>query len=610
MPPRQPPDQAARAAAKRREETQNTQNKMAAFFSAPENAQVVNASAMARNQLVISQPGVTQNPPFIYPGETFHDLSRTRGRPTKIERGYIRRLTEFYQKMDNPPAIYNRKCNFQFQPETIVRSVSANAYDTQFFFNQDPAQLSVPIPGQASYGFKLLFNREAEVYSKKYKNNSGSMVKAAFDVEAQLKKDPEYFINQQWSPDWVCGLGALADIMMLDSVIGQGFNSEMLQIVKSTLAAQAAKAAANPSTPPEQNKDEEDKTQTDTTYIPEWSDQSLNPNLGNTAFLTPVPVRVYLSKWMIIEGFITASTVNFVKFTPRYIPTVATVELQMQALYIGFDKKQTMLTSNIPVDPTSSTGTPDNGSWEDEYANSGSAEKDKVIKEQTQQGIDNFFKSTTDQGDDRDSLNDIVFTNTEGSFNAQFGAWILTNAGDDFRKTFQTANGGDVKFYAEGVIKVWWHAYAKGAAESSRGTTKLNKPSGSTITKVDYSKELPPEIANLTHWGTQDNPLIIRADGEIEWTRRTAQRDQYNTNFTGWQFTRPSPTYKVPFEEEQFNVEFEISISAIRYGVTYISKQKAVAKYILRADKDDLFNNITIVNNMTLNDFRQSERNT
>lgn len=536
-------------------------------------------SAANTNQLLVYGTS-NQNPPFIYPGETFHDLSRLNGRPTKIERGYIRRLTEFYQKMDNPPTIFNRRCNFQFQPETVVRTVSANAYDTQFFFNQDPSQLSVPIPGQAGYGFKLLFNREAEVYSRKYKSGNGKLINVdTNELQRQLTNDPEYFINNQWDPSWVCGLGALADIMMLDSVIGQGFNSEMLQIVKQTIESRP------PST--DATGDAEDKAEgEETKYEPQWSDESLNPNLGNTAFLTPVPVRVYLSKWMIIEGFITSSTVNFVKFSPRYIPTVATVELSMQALYIGFEKRETMLTQKIPpVDPTASTGNPDELP--------GPAEKDELVRKQTQEGIDNFFSDTKDQGTDRDSLNDIVWTNTQGQFQFQLGQWNLTPQGDEFRKQFQAANGGDVTFYATGKIKIWWHSYAKNSL-NSRVTTKANKPSGSSIEAIDYSQPFPEELADLTHWGTKDNPLVITAEGQIEWTTRTLQTDQYNTNFTGWKFERPVATYKIPFEEEKFNVELEITITATRHGAWYKSPQKAVAKYIVRSDEDQLWRNISI----------------
>ena len=100
------------------------------------------------------------NPPFIYPGTTTHDLSKPDGGPYKPLRGYIRRLNEFYKKMGiESSSIDGRKCNFQFQPETVVRNVAGNSYDTQYFFNQEPGQLTVPIPGQSTFIMKLLFNR-------------------------------------------------------------------------------------------------------------------------------------------------------------------------------------------------------------------------------------------------------------------------------------------------------------------------------------------------------------------------------------------------------------------------------------------------------------------
>lgn len=554
------------------------------------------------------------NPLFIYPGDTFVNLGSKKRAPerVKMQRGYIRRLKEFYDKMENAPTIFNRRCNFQFQPDTIVRSVAANAYETQFFFNQEPAQLSVPIPGQASYSFKLLFNREAELVSKKFRSGSGLKDVNVGAIVNRLNNDPEYFINNQYDPSWVCGLGVLADIMVLDAVVGQGFNQEMLNMVKQTLNARAANPpAADPSTADDQDKE---NTETVTTPTWNWSDQSLNPNLGNTAFITPVPIRVVLSKWMIVEGFITSMNVNFHKFTKDYIPSQASVEVQMQALYIGFDKKQTMLTATIPVSGTPASGTPDSV---------GPTEKNAIVLGQTNDGINSFFYSATDQGfvisgvpfKDRDSLNNIVFENSQQNFAFKMDL-KETVAGQKFRESYEggsNASGGEVKFFYDAVIKVYWHKYAKNANQNNPDTARTTQsgkysPAGSEMTLIKYddssSEGFPTELTNLKGWGTKKNPFIISSSGEIQIQKSIGvgpirlEGIKWTTENTGWTFVRPMYQGRVivPYDDEEFKVELIMRIQATRFGAGYKSPQVVKGSWTLRSDKDDLFNNLSISN--------------
>jgi len=540
--------------------------------------------------------GFQDNPLFIYPGDTVVNLGSKKRAPERVrmQRGYIRRLKEFYDKMENAPTIFNRRCNFQFQPDTIVRQVAVSAYDTQFFFNQEPAQLSVPIPGQASYGFKLLFNREAELVSKKFRSGSGLKDVNVGSIVNRLNNDPEYFIKNQYDPSWVCGLGVLADIMVLDAVVGQGFNQEMLNMVKQTLIARAANPpAADPSTADDQDKED---TETVTTPSWNWSDQSLNPNLGNTAFITPVPIRVVLSKWMIVEGFIRSMNVNFHKFTKDYIPSQASVELDMQALYIGFEKKQTMLTATIPVSGTPASGTPDAV---------GPTEKNAVVLDQTQNGINGFFKEAKDQGQSRDSIQDAIFGNAQQnvSFKMDFNE---SSTGESFRNTYGGNAGqeGEVKFFYEGVIKLYWHSYAKGADQNNyetARTTEINKasPLFGVVEKIDYSKPFPSEIAYLNGWGTKQNPLVLQSSGEIRHADLKFIRDKWVTENTGWTFVRPKHQGQVivPYRDELFTVELIMRIQATRYGAGYKSNQVVRGKWEgVRADDDVLFKNLSISN--------------
>ena len=132
--------------------------------------QTQNQEAQAR----LASKGFTQyeqNPKFIYPGTRDTVRARNTVGGTTINRGYVRRLTEFYARQssgsDSSTVLGNLKCNFQFNPDSITRAIQSDT-SMQLFFNQDPAQLTQPVPGKAGYAFDLLFNREAEVNSGKY----------------------------------------------------------------------------------------------------------------------------------------------------------------------------------------------------------------------------------------------------------------------------------------------------------------------------------------------------------------------------------------------------------------------------------------------------------
>lgn len=553
-------------------------------------------STLTLTQLKEPNKAAQSNPLFIYPGDTFVDLGSKKKTPQRVtvQRGYIRRLHEFYEKMGNAPTIFNRQCNFQFQPDTIVRTVGANAYSTQYFFNQEPSQLSVPIPGQANYSFKLLFNREAEIVSRKYRSGNSLISVDAQTTANRLLNDPEYFINNDYDPSWVCGLGVLADIMVLDAVVGQGFNKEMLNIVAEIANAKNA----NPSPVVDQSTaDDGDKQNTEADTEPVyWTNESLNPNLGNTAFITPVPVRVMLSKWMIVEGFITNTNVNFHKFTKNYIPSQASVEITMQALYMGFEKKETMLTQKLPVVETTAAGSADPV---------GSTEKNAIVLDQTQNGINGFFKEAKDQGEDKDSIQDLIFGNAQQNiaFKLDFNE---SSTGESFRKTYGGNAGqeGEVKFYYEGVIKLYWHSYAKGADQTNYATartTEINKasPLFGAVEKIDYTKEFPSELNYLVGWGTKQNPLLIQSSGEIKHADLKFIRDKWVTENTGWTFVRPKYQGQViaPYRDELFTVELIMRIQATRYGAGYQSNQVIRGKWEgIRADSDVLFKNLSVSN--------------
>lgn len=518
------------------------------------------------------------NPPFIFPGPL--TTIATTGQKYKPKRGYIRRLNEFYSRMGpEAKSITGRRCNFQFQPETIVRSVSAQTTDTQFFFNQDPAQLSVPIPGQSSYNITLMFNREAEVASGKYTNSSGKLMQSKNLREVGSELDVNQFITGDYQQEWVCSIGVLADIMVLDGVIGQGISTETISILNTISSTQAAATATDSTATEEQKKQAQDILEKESQKVKYWTqDAATNPNLGNTAFLVPTPVRIMLSNMMMIEGFILTSSVNFHKFSKRYIPTQCRVDLTVQALYIGFAKNQTLLTQETPLSLTSGGSGPDEVTVK---------ETDKNILGKTQSGIDSFFK-TCKFNENLVPKNAIFLTGTQGFTTGQFFSNLLmsiTDTGETFYSEYTSANGGEVTWFWEATIKMFWHSMAINQV-NNRQTSVVEPPVGATFRKVTKNDFLPNgELFLLKEWGTEESPFIITASGigakdinsfgrSDRWWLQGAEGDP-NDNKANWTFSPPtSPTYKRPFIGEQFRFQLEVTISAKRYGADYVSKQK------------------------------------
>jgi len=519
------------------------------------------------------------NPPFIFPGPL--TTIAVTGEQYKPKRGYIRRLNEFYSRMGpEAKSITGRRCNFQFQPETIVRSVSAQSTDTQFFFNQDPAQLSVPIPGQSNYNITLMFNREAEVASGKYTNNFGKMMRSKNLINKGSELDVNKFITGDYQQEWVCSIGVLADIMVLDGVIGQGISTETIKILNTISSTQAAATATDSTATEEQKKQAQDILEKESQKVKYWTqDAATNPNLGNTAFLVPTPVRIMLSNMMMIEGFILTSSVNFHKFSKHYIPTQCRVDLTVQALYIGFAKNQTLLTQDTPLSLTSGGSGPDEVTVK---------EKDANILKATQDGIDGFFK-TCKFNENLVPKNAIFLTGTQGFqtgyFLSNFLMSITNPAGEEFYKIYTSANGGEVTWFWEATIKMFWYSMAVNQ-QNNRVTGVVSAPVGTAFRKVTKEDFLPNgQLFNLKEWGTEESPFIITASGigakdvnnfgrQDRWWLQGAEGDP-NDNKAKWSFSPPtSPTYKRPFNEEQFRFQLEVTISAKRYGADYVSKQK------------------------------------
>lgn len=321
----------------------------------------LNNTGYASNQFLnITQNGETtlsrqptDNPRFAYPGDVipnvYDDLSKGALGSLPVQRGFIRGIfPEILKKAQgskkgdkykgySPPS---RKCFFQFNPSLILRQVQASSTTLNPLL-QDPSQLLQAIPGQASFEFQLLFNREKEVAGQVYM--AGNKLEPTRRFSENLA---DYGTgNAAYNQNQVGDLGVLVDLYVLDSIIGQSITSDTIKTVRAYWEASRGLRGTgelDSNGKPINPYAEEDFISEDSKY-----QKSLENVLGNTAFLNPMPIRIVFSSLFMVEGFVTASAVAFHKFSKNMVPTVCQVTLSVQALYIGFAKSDSYISNQL-----------------------------------------------------------------------------------------------------------------------------------------------------------------------------------------------------------------------------------------------------------------------
>lgn len=296
----------------------------------------------------------SDNAEYLYPGNLIPniydspaDQKRTN---TVVQRGFIRGIMPQVIN-DNPVSSKNktmsflkkanipvRRCFFQFNPSLILRSVQASS-STLNPLLQDPSQLIQPIPGQSSFEFQLLFNREREVSNQKFAPPGRTGLQ-------NTSRNPVNVEAGTVSQEDVGSIGVLADLHVLDSIIGQSITQDLVSMVQAYWAVSSS--LTNQAGSKNAQANGETFTPVD---VEQFGKEDFKKKLasvyGNTAFLNPMPVRIVFSSLFMVEGFVTASNVAFHKFTKNMVPTVCTVTLSVQALYIGFAKKNAYLSDQL-----------------------------------------------------------------------------------------------------------------------------------------------------------------------------------------------------------------------------------------------------------------------
>lgn len=241
----------------------------------------------------------------------------------QLSRGYIRNLK--LPVLGNT-AIY--KCKFQFNPQEIKQNVSMRE-DMYLAILQDPAQLAQPIGAQMNFQFDLFFDRQYEmsIGTSETIDPFASLVGGTGDLD-QSAYD----------------IGVYADLRVLYAVIGQGFNPELINQQLQTTAAGAARVFAANNQGNASASDTTGSQESVFSFDNGEATKALTANKGNAAILMPNPVRVMFSPLLMVDGFVTATSVDFLKFNTKMVPTQCRVTLSMNAVYVGFATEDSFLT--------------------------------------------------------------------------------------------------------------------------------------------------------------------------------------------------------------------------------------------------------------------------
>jgi len=283
-----------------------------------------------------------ENMRFGYPGPGYRNLTKD-GKFEEIrgmQRGYIRNIpTSVYDVA--PPTI---RCNFQFNPATLMQSVNAETAVVDMV-RQSPEQYSQPKQGNTNLAFNLKFDRSYEL-----NNFRGTITDNNVD-----NSDDQNFSLWSRSPREV---GVYHDIDALYRVIGQGAYSDTQDYLKEIVKRRTILELNDIEGGSSGDWSGGDVGGTDIVASNEERDGTFEESLdylvgdqgglmNNTAFLVPQPVRLVFSSLFVVEGHVMASNVTYSRWTPSLVPIMADVSLTIDAKDIGFSRKKMFLTASL-----------------------------------------------------------------------------------------------------------------------------------------------------------------------------------------------------------------------------------------------------------------------
>jgi hypothetical protein len=260
------------------------------------------------------------NDDFLFPDKTIRNIKPSPDGKTWTEdnrilqKGYIRRINEFNEGNEGPLL-----CRFQFNPERLNQAASFQSGVVNPIY-QPIEQLQQPISSMTNFNFRLLFDRTMEVNQPSFQTVSS---------------------DNPWETGGPSQVGVLHDINALFRVIGQGISADDVEgaITRAAEALSASDAVLG-----KDSVTEEDDAIYGEARLNSSRFFQNNVNVGNTAFILPYPVRIVFSSLYIVEGFVTQTSLEILKFSSSYVPMVAQVTLSVNAIYLGFAKRNTYFT--------------------------------------------------------------------------------------------------------------------------------------------------------------------------------------------------------------------------------------------------------------------------
>lgn len=289
------------------------------------------------------------NPRFVYPDRTVRTYEiekvplagsneavtfygdRIVSKRTLLQRGFIRSIARTSDEEV-------RKCQFQFNPQTIRQDVQMSE-SVLNFFQQDPGQFAQPMAGNTNMSFTIMFDRTMEINnptSLSYSPTSGVVSGAdngGLGSGSVATRNP-------WARNSPSQVGVLRDIAALYGVIGQGVSeadaASRIQEISNTIKAEAIGNVVDA---------EEESPDIDGSIAN--IQEVLAANLGNYSLLVPKPVRLVYSSLYMVEGYVTSTSVTFTKFNTAFVPIQAVVNITMKAVHIGSLQDDTFLTYSL-----------------------------------------------------------------------------------------------------------------------------------------------------------------------------------------------------------------------------------------------------------------------
>jgi hypothetical protein len=263
------------------------------------------------------------NPPFYYPDNTVRTQNPDgSASATKLKRGYIRSLFTEFSGIQVPI----RKCGFQFNPRALQQRVEMNP-NMLSFFQQSASEMMQPTASEVAFSFDLFFDRTMEMNNPKSTDNKGDE-------------------DNPWETGSPSQVGILADIAAFYAVIGQGVSETQKEFAKAAYGQRInteARQNQTNSIPDAAGT----SVSTDPSEALRRSGEFIDVNVGNTAFLHPLPVRVMFSSLYMVEGMVNSTNVVYTKFSSTMVPMQATMSVTMRAMYIGFASRDTWVTQYL-----------------------------------------------------------------------------------------------------------------------------------------------------------------------------------------------------------------------------------------------------------------------